>query len=76
VLALYGYPTDYLEKYRDGIERVTAADVTRVAKKYIDTSKLAILVVGNKSEIQPPLSDLGKVTELDITIPPPTGWAK
>jgi zinc protease len=76
VLALYGYPTDYLEKYRDGIERVTAADVTRVAKKYIDTSKLAILVVGNKSEIQPPLSDLGKVTELDITIPPPPGWAK
>jgi zinc protease len=76
VLAFYGYPTDYLEKYRDGIARVTAADVTRVAKKYIDTSKLAILVVGNKSEIQPPLSTLGKVTELDITIPPPTGWAK
>jgi hypothetical protein len=26
--------------------------------------------VGNKSEIQPPLSTLGKVTDLDITIPP------
>jgi zinc protease len=76
LLAFYGYPTDYLERYRDGIERVTAADVTRVAKKYIDTTKLAILAVGNKSEIEPPLSTLGKVTELDVTIPPPAGAGK
>ena len=70
VLAFYGYPADFLEKYRDGIERVTAEDVTRVANKYIDVSKLAILVVGNKTEIKPPLAALGHVTELDITIPP------
>lgn len=70
-LAFYGYPPDYLEKYRDGIERVTAADVTRVANKYIDVTKLALVVVGNKSEIEPPLSTLGTVTDLDITIPPP-----
>jgi zinc protease len=69
-LAFYGYPPDFLEKYKDGIARVTAADVTRVANKYIDVSKLAILVVGNKTEIKPSLSTLGKVTELDITIPP------
>jgi zinc protease len=70
VLAFYGYPPDFLEKYKDGIARVTAADVTRVANKYIDVSKLAIVVVGNKSEIKPPLTALGHVTELDITIPP------
>jgi zinc protease len=70
-LDFYGYPADFLEKYKDGIERVTAADVTRVANKYIDVSKLAIVVVGNKTEIQPPLTSLGKVTDLDITIPPP-----
>jgi len=50
---------------------VTAADVTRVANKYIDVSKLAIIAVGNEAEIKPPLSTLGKVTNLDITIPPP-----
>jgi zinc protease len=72
-LAFYGYPSDFLEKFHDGIEKVTAEDVTRVANKYIDVSKLAILVVGNKSEIQPPLAQLGKVTELDISIPPPPG---
>jgi zinc protease len=72
-LAFFGYPPDFLEKYKAGIEAVTAADVTRVANKYIDVSKLAILVVGNKAEIKPPLSELGKVTDLDITIPPPPG---
>jgi zinc protease len=76
LLAFYGYPPDFLERYKDGIEKVTAADVTRVANKYIDVSKLAILVVGNKSEIKPPLSTLGKVTDLDITIPPPPGAPK
>jgi len=44
-----------------------------VANKYIDASKLAILVVGNGPEIKPPLSTLGKVTDLDISIPPPPG---
>jgi zinc protease len=75
-LAFYGYPPDFLEKYKDGVEKVTAADITRVANKYIDVSKLAILVVGNKAEIKPPLSTLGKVTDLDITIPPPPGAPK
>jgi zinc protease len=72
-LDFYGYPSDFLEKYKDGIERVSSADVTRVANKYIDVSKLAIVAVGNKSEIKPPMSELGKVTDLDITIPPPPG---
>jgi zinc protease len=70
-LAFYGYPPDTLEKYRAGIEKVTSADVARVANKYIDVSKLATVVVGNASQITPPLSTLGKVTDLDITIPPP-----
>ncbi len=76
VLALYGYPPDFLEKYKDGIERVTAADVTRVANKYVDRSKLAIVVVGNKSAFGRPLSTLGTVSALDIAIPPPPAAAK
>jgi zinc protease len=71
VLAFYNYPADTLEKYKVGIEKVTAADVTRVANKYIDTSKLAIIAVGNQAQITPSLSTLGKVTTLDVTIPPP-----
>ena len=73
VLALYGYPPDYLEKYKAGIEKVTAADVTRVANKYVDVNKLAIVVVGNSAEFGGPLSTLGNVQNVDIAIPPPPG---
>ena len=70
-LAFYGYPSDTLEKSRAGIEKVTSADVARVANKYIDVSKLAVVVVGNDTQITPKLDTLGKVTDIDITIPPP-----
>ena len=68
-LAFYGYPSDFLEKYKEGIEKVTAADVSRVANKYVDHSKLAIVVVGNEAQITPKLDTLGKVTNIDITYP-------
>lgn len=68
-LFVYGYPPDFLERYRAGVEQVTAADVTRVAQKYVQPEKLAIVVVGNEGEIQPPLKQLGPVTPLDTTIP-------
>ncbi len=69
-LAFFGYPTDFLEQYRVGIDKVTSADVARVANKYIDESKLATVVVGNAAQFKPPLQTLGKVTTLDIAIPP------
>jgi hypothetical protein len=67
----YGFPADWLERYRAGIEKVTLADVARVAKQYIHPDKLAKLVVGNASDFDKPLSALGPVTTLDISIPPP-----
>ena len=76
MLAFYGYPSDFLDKYKAGIEKVTSADVARVANKYVDQSKLATIVVGNEAEIAPKLDVLGKVTNLDITIPPPPAGAK
>ena len=68
----YGYPLDFLERYRDGIEKATREDVERVAQKYIPPKEqLRILVVGNPGEFDKPLDTLGHVTTLDITIPPP-----
>jgi zinc protease len=67
-LAFYNYPSDFLARYKSNIEKVTAADVSRVANKYVDTTKLATLVVGNADSITPPLSTLGPVTPLDISI--------
>lgn len=65
----YGYPADFLERYHSGIEKVTPADVDRVARKYIHPQQLATLVVGNPKEFDHDLSTLGKVTPVDISIP-------
>ena len=65
----YGYPADFLERYRAGIEKVSLADVQRAAEKYIHKNQLAVLVVGKASEFDRPLSSFGPVTTLDVSIP-------
>ena len=67
----YGLPTDWLERYRAGIEKVTPADTARVAKQYIKPDQLAILVVGPTEGRDKPLSTFGTVKTLDISIPEP-----
>ena len=70
----YGYPLDYLEKYQEGIEKVTKAEVAAVAAKYIHRDKMAVIVLGNPAEFDKPLSSLGAPNKVDITIPaPPKG---
>lgn len=64
----YGYPQDFLDRFRTEIEKVTPADVARVVKKYVDRNKFAILVVGKSADFGKPLSTLGKVQPIDITI--------
>jgi zinc protease len=65
----YGYPADFLERYRAGIEKVTVAEVNAVARKYIHPEKLATLVVGNSKDFDRNLAAFGKVTPVDISIP-------
>ena len=67
----YGYPPDWLDKYQAEIKKVTTADVNRVAAKYLHRDQLAVLVVGNTKDFDKPLSSLGAVKEVDITIPAP-----
>ncbi|HEY0593725.1 MAG TPA: pitrilysin family protein, partial [Thermoanaerobaculia bacterium] len=70
-LEFYGYPPDFLEKYRAGIDKVTVEDLQRAAGKFIRPEELAILVVGNEKDFDKPLSSRGEVKVLDITIPEP-----
>ena len=59
----YHYPLDFLERYRSEIDKVTPDQVTTVARKYLQKDKLAVLVVGNDTEFDKPLSSLGPVHE-------------
>jgi zinc protease len=72
----YGYPPDFLEKYRAGIEKVTREDINRVIERYVHKDQLAVLVVGKAADFDKPLSSFGPVTTLDITIPSPGGAKK
>jgi len=65
----YGYPADFLERFRSDIERVRPADVDRVARKYLRPERLSILVVGKEKDFDRSLSTFGKVTRVDISIP-------
>ncbi len=63
-LAYYGLPEDFLEQYRDNVEKVTKADILRVAKKYLHPDRLIMMIVGDESLFDKPLTDLGKVEEI------------
>jgi len=67
--AYYGYPLDFSEKLKAGVEKATKADVLRVAKKYLQPDKVQILVVGKKEDFDKPLSSLGSVNVINIAIP-------
>lgn len=68
---LYGYPADFNLRLRDAIEKVTRADVLRVAQKHLDPDALTILALGRADQFDKPLSTFGPVTTVDITIPEP-----
>ncbi len=67
----YGYPKDFLFKYKENIEKVTKADILAAAKTRLHPDQLVILAVGRKEDFDEPLSTLGQVTTIDITIPQP-----
>jgi zinc protease len=67
----YGYPKSFLFDYQKAVANVTRADVLRVAKERFRAENLAIVAVGNSKEFGKPLTGLGKVTTLDVSIPEP-----
>jgi len=69
--AYYGYPLDFLQRVKKNVEKVTKADILRAARTHLHPDALQILAVGNDKDFDEPLSVLGPVHEIDITIPVP-----
>jgi predicted Zn-dependent peptidase len=61
----YGFPADYWDTYPARIMAVTAADVQRVARKYLDLDALQVVAVGDASQIKPILEKYGNVEIFD-----------
>ena len=66
---VYDLPADYYATYGDRVRAVTAADVKRVADKYIQPDKFAVVIVGDRKTIEPGVRslNLGAVTVVDPT---------
>ena len=64
----YRLPEDYFSKYVQNIEAVTAADVQRVARKYIQPDRVVVVVVGDRKVIEPGIRalNLGEIKTLAI----------
>jgi zinc protease len=62
---IYGLPDDYWETYPAKIMAVTADDVQRVARQYVNPQTQQIVVVGDAKVIKPILEKFGTVVVFD-----------
>ncbi|MBK7801623.1 MAG: insulinase family protein [Chloracidobacterium sp.] len=58
-LVVYGLSDAYFNEYIPNVNAVTVQDVNRVANKYLDPTKMAIVIVGDRKVIEPGLKELG-----------------
>lgn len=62
-VALNDLPDDYLETYRERVRALTPADLLATARRYFDSSNMQIVVVGDRTQIEPQAALFG---DLDV----------
>jgi zinc protease len=67
-LLVFGLPLEYYRTYIPRIMAVTAADVERVARKYVRPNRVSIVVVGDIAKIRPGIEalHLGPIKRVDM----------
>lgn len=75
-IVVHKLPDDFLHTFADKVEAVTIEDVQRAATKYIDPTKLTMVIVGDRAQVQKQLAEtpLGAFEEVDASgkpVPPP-----
>ena len=64
---IYTYDLDknFINDFRPNVESLTAADIQRVAAKYFDTYRAAIVIVGDWEKVKDQVTPFGDVTIYD-----------
>ena len=67
-LVVYNLPESFFAEYVGRIRAVTAADVERAAKQYLQPDRFAVVVVGDVKQIEKPIRDanLGPVRVVTV----------
>jgi zinc protease len=73
-LTVQGLPDDYYQTYAQKVSAVTKDDLLRVAKQYIDVGHLAIVIVGDRAQVEAALkaTEIAPITMLDLEGNPAT----
>ena len=74
-LRVYSLPDTFFSRYVPNIEAVTAADVQRVARKYLQPDHMAVVIVGDRKAIEPGIRALNlgplNILTIDAVFGPP-----
>jgi predicted Zn-dependent peptidase len=67
-LFVYRLPDEYFDEYNSRVRSVTKDDVLRVARKYLDPEKIAIIIVGDRKQVEQGLAalSLGPIRNLTV----------
>jgi zinc protease len=64
-VALNELPEDYLESYREKVRALTADDLIATARKYLDSANMQIVLVGDRTQIEPQAALFGDLEVYD-----------
>ena len=64
-VALNELPSDYLETYRQKVRALTPQDLLDMARKYLDSANMQIVVVGDRAQIESQAALFGDVESFD-----------
>lgn len=65
-LEYYGLPRDFLQRFREGVVRLTKEDLLAVARTHLHPDRVIILAVGNDETFEKPLTTFGQVKFLSL----------
>jgi predicted Zn-dependent peptidase len=58
-LALHGLPDSYFDEFIPRVNAIAVEGVARVAREYLDTARMSVVIVGDVDKIGPTLETLG-----------------